>query len=56
MDSPEERVIILRAWREPEGIRVRVLTEGRRWVTGSVGGAVDIVGALLTELMPPTDH
>jgi hypothetical protein len=52
MDSPAQRVLVVRAWREPEGIRVRVLTEGRHWVAGSVSGALEVVGALLTELAP----
>src|SRR6266568_1988799 len=55
MDSPDQRVIILRAWREPGGIRVRVLSDGSQWVVGSVTGAVELVGVLLTELAPRTD-
>ena len=56
MDSSDYRVIIVRAWRESDGVRIRVLAEGdprRQWVLGSIADAGDVLAALLAELAPP---
>lgn len=60
MDSSEYRVIIIRAWREADGVRIRLLAggnPGRQWVFGSIADAGDALAALLAELVlpkPPT--
>ena len=56
MDSSEYRVIIIRAWRESDGVRIRLLADGdpgRQWVFGSIADAGDVLAALLAELVPP---
>jgi hypothetical protein len=55
MSSPEHRVIIIRAWRDPGGIRVRLLADGppsRQWLLGSVAETRAVLTALLGELTP----
>jgi hypothetical protein len=59
MDSPRYQVIVIRAWREPEGLRIRLLADGsppRQWVVGSITDARDVMGALLAELLTAADH
>jgi hypothetical protein len=54
MDPPRYQLIVIRAWREPEGLRIRLLANGappRQWVVGSITEARDVVGALLAELL-----
>ena len=54
MDSLRYQVIVIRAWREPNGIRIRVLADGsppRQWVVGSIAEAQDVIGVLLTRLL-----
>ena len=58
MDSPRYALIVIRAWREPEGLRIRLLADGsppRQWVVGSITDACDVVGGLLAELLTATD-
>jgi hypothetical protein len=56
MDSWDSRVIIVRAWRESDGIRIRLLAEGdprRQWVLTSIAEAGDLLATLLAELPAP---
>lgn len=49
------RVVVVRAWVEPEGVRIRLLADGhsaRRWVVDSVSDACDLLGCILEELEP----
>jgi hypothetical protein len=53
MDPPDYQVIVIRAWREPEGLRIRLLADGsspRQWVVGSATSACEVLAALLAEL------
>ena len=57
MDPSDHRVVIIRAWREANDVRIRVLADGdprRQWVLGSITDAGDVLVALLTELLPPS--
>jgi hypothetical protein len=59
MDSLRYQVIVIRAWRESNGIRIRVLADGsppRQWVVGSIAEAHDIMGALLARLLAAPDQ
>jgi hypothetical protein len=59
MDQPAYQVIVVRAWREPEGVRIRLLADGgsaRQWVVGSIASACDVLGALLAELLEAPDR
>jgi hypothetical protein len=59
MDSPRYQLIVIRAWREPEGLRIRLLADGtppRQWVVGSITDARTVVDALLAELLTAADH
>ena len=54
MDPPHYQVIVIRAWREPEGLRIRLLADGnspRRWVVASAAAACELLVALLAELL-----
>jgi hypothetical protein len=54
MDPPDYQVIVIRAWREPEGLRIRLLANGsfpRQWVVASATAACDVLAALLGELV-----
>jgi hypothetical protein len=54
MQLPESRIIVVRAWRDAGGLRVRLLTDGapeRQWVVGSIADARDVLGSLLAELL-----
>jgi len=54
MDSPDYQVIVIRAWREPQGLRIRLLADGssqRHWVVGSATSACEVLAALLAELV-----
>jgi hypothetical protein len=58
MDPPGYQVIVVRAWREPEGLRIRLLADGspaRQWVVGSIADARDVLGTLLAELLAAPD-
>jgi hypothetical protein len=53
MPPPSSVVIVIRAWCEADGVRVRLLTDGggpKQWMVGSIGDACDVVGAVLSEL------
>lgn len=59
MDSPRYQLIVIRAWRESNGIRIRVLADGsppRQWVVGSIAEAHDVMGALLAPLLAAPDQ
>jgi hypothetical protein len=58
MQSSDYRVVIVRAWRESDGVRIRVLADGhprRHWVLSSIAEAGDVLVGLLTELAPPAE-
>ena len=53
MQGPAFHVVVVRAWREADGLRVRLIVDGdagRHWVVGSIAAAQDVLGALLAEL------
>lgn len=53
MSANEWRVIVVRAWREGQQMRVRLLAEGdgkRSWVVSGTAEALAVVRALLEEL------
>lgn len=57
MEPPDTRVVVVRAWRDAGGLRIRVLAEppaAREWMFTSVGDACELVAALLGELRSPT--
>ena len=57
MESHRSQVILLRAWLEDNGLRVRILVADgpqRRWVVAGVEPACSVVEALLRELASPT--
>jgi hypothetical protein len=59
MDPPAYQVIVVRAWREPDGVRIRLLADGgsaRQWVVGSIASACDVLSALLTELLEASER
>jgi hypothetical protein len=59
MDRPAYQVIVIRAWREPEGVRIRLLADcgsPRQWMVGSIAAACDILGVLLAELLEAPDR
>jgi hypothetical protein len=59
MDRPAYQVIVVRAWRESEGVRIRLLADGgsaRQWLVGSIDAACDLLGALLAELLEAPDR
>jgi hypothetical protein len=54
MDPPDYQLIVIRAWREPQGLRIRLLANGssqRQWVVGSAASACEVLAALLAELV-----
>lgn len=56
MDPPDFVVIVVRAWREAGGLRIRVLANGgsgRQWVVGSVAEVRDVLEAIIAELPAP---
>jgi hypothetical protein len=56
MEPPSYQVIVVRAWRDAGGLRIRLLADGgsaRQWVVGSIAEARDLLGALLAELAGP---
>lgn len=58
MDESDHRVIIVRAWREADGVRVRLLADGtprRQWVASTIPDAADVVVAVLSELIRTVD-
>jgi hypothetical protein len=53
MQGPDFHVVVVRAWREAGGLRIRLIVDGdaeRHWVVGSISGAQEVLGALLAEL------
>lgn len=53
MSTNEWRLIVVRAWRDGQQMRVRLLAEGdgkRSWVVSSTTEALAVVRALLEEL------
>ena len=58
MEPPSYQVIVVRAWRDAGGLRIRLLADGgsaRQWVVSSIAEARDLLGALLAELAAPGD-
>ena len=60
MQPPESRVIVVRAWRDAGGVRIRLLADGdtdgdyeRQWIVGSIGDACAVLWSLLAELLGP---
>jgi hypothetical protein len=56
MEPPRYQVIIVRAWRDAGGLRIRLLADGgsaRQWVVGSIAEARDLLGEILAELAAP---
>jgi hypothetical protein len=54
MDPIEFQVVVVRAWREPEGLRIRLLADGhppRQWVTSSIADTCAILAGLLAALL-----
>lgn len=58
MQPPESRVIVVRAWRDAGGVRIRLLADGdadgdyeRQWIVGSIADACAVLGSLLAELL-----
>jgi hypothetical protein len=58
MPPPESRVIVVRAWRDAGGVRIRLLADGdadgdyeRQWMVGSIADACTVLGSLLAELL-----
>ena len=59
MESSHWRVIVIRAWREARGIRLRVLVDdgvSRRWTVASGAEAGAIVQLLVSELEESVDQ
>jgi hypothetical protein len=58
MAAPSFQVILIRAWSDRGGLRIRLLVDGdssRQWVVGSIADARDVLSLLLAELLaPPT--
>jgi hypothetical protein len=57
MEPARYQVIVVRAWREAGGLRIRMLADGgtaRQWVVGSIAEARDLLGEILAELTAPT--
>jgi hypothetical protein len=54
MASPTWRIVILRAWRDAEDLRIRVLTHDRpeqQWIVNSLDACCEILDRLFSELM-----
>jgi hypothetical protein len=58
MQPPESRVIVVRAWRDADGVRIRLLADRdadgdyeRQWIVGSIADACAVLGSLLAELL-----
>ena len=54
--TAEYSVIVLRAWRNPQGLIIRVLTTDgtrRNWVVSGTAGLVVLLESLIAELEPP---
>jgi hypothetical protein len=54
MEPPSYQVIVVRAWREAGGLRIRLLAHdgsARHWVVDSIGEARDLLGLILGELL-----
>jgi hypothetical protein len=54
MEPPSYQVVVVRAWREAGGLRIRLIAHGdadRHWVVGSIAEASDLLGSILAELL-----
>jgi hypothetical protein len=54
MEPPSYQVIVVRAWREKGGLRIRLLANGvssRQWVVGSIAEAIELLSSILAELL-----
>jgi hypothetical protein len=57
VESSKHRVIVLRAWRDPQGTRVRVLAangSGQQWMVAGVEDTCALIARLLNELEEPS--
>jgi len=56
--GPDQRLIIVRAWREADGVRVRLLADRppkRQWVVATIPTAAEVMSAVLSELLRTVD-
>jgi hypothetical protein len=54
MEPSSYQVVVVRAWREAGGLRIRLIAHGgseRHWVVGSIAEASDLLGSILAELL-----
>lgn len=54
MEPPDYQVVVVRAWREAGGLRIRLIAHGdpeRHWVVSSIAEAGDLLGMVLAELL-----
>lgn len=54
MEPPSYQVVVVRAWREAGGLRIRLIAHGgseRHWVVGSIAEASDLLESILSELL-----
>lgn len=57
--TAEYSVIVLRAWRNPQGLIIRVLTTDgtrRNWVVTGTANLAVLLESLISELAPPPDE
>ena len=59
MAPPDFHVIVVRAWCDSGGMRIRLLVDGdpsRHWVVGSIAEACNVLSLVLAELrVPPAE-
>jgi hypothetical protein len=58
MQPPGFRVIVVRAWRDAGGLRVRLIADGearRQWIVGSITEAREVLESVLAELLDGPD-
>jgi hypothetical protein len=54
MEPPSYQVVVVRAWRDAGGLRIRLISHGdaeRHWVVGSIAEASDLLESILAELL-----
>ncbi|MET0419036.1 MAG: hypothetical protein ABW022_23735 [Actinoplanes sp.] len=54
MEPPDYQVVVVRAWREAGGLRIRLIALGdpeRHWVAGSIAEANGLLEMILAELL-----
>jgi len=53
MATPTWRVVVVRAWRDAEGLRIRVIAHdhpGQQWIVRSVPACCEVLEGLFDEL------